>query len=319
LRVLITGITGFAGSHLAEYILAKHPDLEVFGIMRWRSRTENIESIRSQVELIECDLRDATSVKKLMAHVRPDKIFHLAAQSFVPSSWNAPAESLATNVLGQLNVFEAVRELDIDPWIQIACSSEEYGLVHEDELPIKEDNPLRPLSPYAVSKVGQDYLAYQYFKSFGLKAVRTRGFNHDGPRRGDVFVSSNFAKQLVEVEKGKKEPVIHVGNLEARRDFSDVRDIVRGYWLSVERCEPGEVYNICSGKAYSIQEVLDRLIELSGAKVDVQEDPSRLRPSDVPVLLGDNTKFRNATNWKPEIPYDKTLSDMLDYWRERIN
>lgn len=318
MRVLITGITGFAGSHLAEYILAKHPDLEVFGIMRWRSRTENIESIRNQVELIECDLRDATSVKNLMARVLPDKIFHLAAQSFVPSSWNAPAESLATNVLGQLNIFEAIRELDIDPWIQIACSSEEYGLVHEDELPIKEENPLRPLSPYAVSKVGQDYLAYQYFKSFGLKAVRTRGFNHDGPRRGDVFVSSNFAKQLVEVEKGKKEPVIHVGNLEARRDFSDVRDIVRGYWLAVERCEPGEVYNICCGKAYSIQEVLDRLIELSGAKVDIQEDPSRLRPSDVPVLLGDNTKFRNATNWKPEIPYDKTLSDMLDYWRERI-
>ncbi len=318
MRVLITGITGFAGSHLAEYILAEHPDLEVFGIMRWRSRTENIESIRSQVELIECDLRDATSVKKLMAHVRPDKIFHLAAQSFVPSSWNAPAESLTTNVLGQLNVFEAVRELDIDPWIQIACSSEEYGLVHEDELPIKEENPLRPLSPYAVSKVGQDYLAYQYFKSFGLKAVRTRGFNHDGPRRGDVFVSSNFAKQLVEVEKGKKEPVIHVGNLEARRDFSDVRDIVRAYWLAVERCEPGEVYNICSGKAYSIQEVLDRLIELSGAKVDVQQDPSRLRPSDVPVLLGDSSKFRKATNWEPKIPYDKTLSDMLDYWRERI-
>ena len=319
MRVLITGITGFAGSHLAEYILAKHPDLEVFGIMRWRSRTENIESIRNQVELIECDLRDATSVKKLVARVRPDKIFHLAAQSFVPSSWNAPAESLATNVLGQLNIFEAIRELDIDPWIQIACSSEEYGLVHEDELPIKEENPLRPLSPYAVSKVGQDYLAYQYFKSFGIKAVRTRGFNHDGPRRGDVFVSSNFAKQLVEVEKGKKEPVIHVGNLEARRDFSDVRDIVRAYWLSIERCEPGEVYNICCGKAYSIQEVLDRLIELSGVKVDVQEDPSRLRPSDVPVLLGDNTKFRNATNWEPEIPYDKTLSDMLDYWRERLS
>ncbi len=318
MRVLITGITGFAGSHLAEYILAKHPELEVFGIMRWRSRTENIESIRGQVDLVECDLRDATSVKNLIARVRPDKIFHLAAQSFVPSSWNAPAESLATNVLGQLNIFEAVRELDIDPWVQIACSSEEYGLVHEDELPIKETNPLRPLSPYAVSKVGQDYLAYQYFKSFGLKTVRTRGFNHDGPRRGDVFVSSNFAKQLVEVEKGKKAPVIHVGNLAARRDFSDVRDIVHGYWLSVECCEPGEVYNICSGKAYSIQEVLDRLIELSGVKVEVQQDPTRLRPSDVPVLLGDNTKFRKATKWEPKIPYDRTLSDMLDYWRERV-
>jgi len=191
-------------------------------------------------------------------------------------------------------------------------------LVHEDELPIKETNPLRPLSPYAVSKIGQDYLAYQYHKSFGLKVVRTRAFNHDGPRRGEVFVSSNFAKQLIEVEKGKKPAVLHVGNLEARRDFTDVRDVVRGYWLATERCEAGEVYNICSGKAYSIQEVLDRLIELSGVQVKVETDPSRLRPSDVPVLLGDYTKFKKATGWEPEIPYDKTLADMLEYWRETV-
>ena len=318
MRVLITGITGFAGSHLAEFLLEDHPDVELFGIMRWRSRTENIEAIQHRLRLLECDLRDATSVKQLIARVRPDRIFHLAAQSFVPSSWNAPAESLTTNILGQLNIFEAVREIEIDPWIQIACSSEEYGLVHQDELPIKETNPLRPLSPYAVSKVGQDYLAYQYFKSFGLKAVRTRGFNHDGPRRGDVFVSSNFAKQLVEVEKKKKPPVIHVGNLDARRDFSDVRDIVRGYWLALEHCEPGEVYNICCGKDYSIREVLDRLIELSGVEVKVEQDPTRLRPSDVPVLLGDNTKFVERTGWKPAIDYDKTLQDMIDYWRERV-
>jgi len=318
LRALITGITGFAGSHLAEFILSNHPDVEVYGIMRWRSRTENIEAIEQRVKLVECDLRDATSVKTLLGRVRPDMVFHLAAQSYVPSSWNAPGESLTTNIIGQLNIFEAVRELKIEPWIQIACSSEEYGLVKEDELPIKETNPLRPLSPYAVSKVGQDYLGYQYHMSFGLKVVRTRGFNHDGPRRGDVFVSSNFAKQLVEVEKGKRPAVIHVGNLEARRDFSDVRDIVRGYWLSLERCEAGEVYNLCSGKAYSIQEVLDRLIELSGAKVKIEQDPARLRPSDVPVLIGDCTKFREVTGWKPEIPYDKTLADMLDYWRGKI-
>jgi len=318
LRALITGITGFAGSHLAEFILSNHPDVEVYGIMRWRSRTENIEAIEKRVQLVECDLRDATSVKTLLGRVRPDKVFHLAAQSYVPASWNAPGESLTTNIIGQLNIFEAVRELKIEPWIQIACSSEEYGLVHEDELPIKETNPLRPLSPYAVSKVGQDYLGYQYHMSFGLKVVRTRGFNHDGPRRGDVFVSSNFAKQLVEVEKGKRPAVIHVGNLEARRDFSDVRDIVRGYWLSLERCEAGEVYNLCSGKAYSIQEVLDRLIELSGVKVKIEQDPARLRPSDVPVLIGDCTKFREVTGWKPEIPYDKTLADMLDYWRGKI-
>ena len=318
MRVLITGITGFAGSHLADYILANHPGVEIFGILRWRSRTENIEAIQEKLTLSECDLRDATSVKQTVARVRPDRIFHLAAQSFVPSSWNAPAESLTTNIIGQLNVFEAVRELQIDPWIQIACSSEEYGLVHANELPIREDNPLRPLSPYAVSKVGQDYLGYQYYKSFNLKVVRTRGFNHDGPRRGDVFVSSNFAKQLVEIERGKKPPVILVGNLDARRDFTDVRDIVRGYWLSLERCTPGEVYNLCSGKDYLIRDVLDTLIRLSGVEVKIEQDVARLRPSDVPVLLGDATRFREATGWTPEIPYEKTLADMLDYWRGRI-
>ena len=319
MRVLITGITGFAGSHLAEYVLTNHSDATVFGTMRWRSRTENIRDIESQVELIECDLRDLSSCKKLMERVRPDRIFHLAAQSFVPSSWNAPAESLTTNILGQLNIFEAVRAYDIDPWIQIACSSEEYGMVYENELPIRETNPLRPLSPYAVSKVGQDVLGYQYCQSFGTKVVRTRGFNHDGPRRGDVFVSSNFAKQLIAIEKGKQDPVIHVGNLEARRDFTDVRDIVRGYWLALDGgCEPGEAYNLCSGKDYRIKEVLDLLIEMSGQNVEVREDPERLRPSDVPVLLGAATKFREATGWEPKIPYEQTLSDMLDYWRAEV-
>ena len=320
MKALITGITGFAGSHLAEYILGEHRDYEVYGTMRWRSRTENIRDIESKLQLIECDLRDSSSVKKLIERVEPDRIFHLAAQSFVPSSWNAPAESLSTNILGQLNVFEAVRALNFDPWIQIACSSEEYGMVYENELPIKETNPLRPLSPYAVSKVGQDYLGYQYCQSFGMKVIRTRGFNHDGPRRGDVFVSSNFAKQLVAIEKGKKPPLIEVGNLEARRDFTDVRDIVRGYWLALDgNCEPGEAYNIASGTDWSIQDVLDKLIELSGQKVEVREDPARLRPSDVPVLLGDASKFRKATGWTTSIPYEQTLQDMLDYWRAEID
>jgi len=319
LRVLITGITGFAGSHLAEYLLREHESVEVYGTMRWRSRTENIESIKSRIELLECDLRDASSVKQLIERVQPDRIFHLAAQSFVPSSWNAPAESLTTNILGQLHIFEAVRASGLNPWIQIACSSEEYGLVHEDELPITEDNPLRPLSPYAVSKVGQDYLGYQYFKSFGMKIVRTRGFNHDGPRRGDVFVSSNFAKQIVEVEKEIRAPVIKVGNLEAKRDFTDVRDIVRGYWLALDgHCEAGAAYNLCSGTAYVIRDVLGELIEMSNVKVKVEEDPERLRPSDVPVLLGDASKFKDATGWKPSIPYSRTLRDMLDYWRAEI-
>ncbi|MDA0999631.1 MAG: GDP-mannose 4,6-dehydratase [bacterium] len=316
-RVLITGITGFAGSHLVDYLLTL-PDVEIYGMRRWRSRTEHIDHLTTQVKLLECDLRDQTSVNRLVAEVRPEKIFHLAAQSFVPTSWSAPEESLHTNIIGTLHLFEAVRQAGIDPLIQVACSSEEYGKVLPDEVPIKETNPLRPLSPYAVSKVGTDMLAYQYFQSFGMKTIRTRGFNHTGPRRGDVFVCSNFAKQIVEIEKGRREPVIRVGNLEARRDFTDVRDMVRAYWLSLGRCEPGEVYNISSGTSWRIQEVLDMLLVRSEAKVKVEPDPERMRPSDVQVLEGDNTKFREATGWKPEISFEQTLQDILAYWRERL-
>lgn len=319
MRVLITGITGFVGSHLAEYILKHHPGVEIYGIRRWRSRTENIEHLLDKIHVLECNLVDASSVKTLIADVRPDKIFHLAAQSFVPSSWNAPAESLTTNIISQLNIFEAMRESKLlDTWIQIACSSEEYGMVYPDEVPIKETNPLRPLSPYAVSKVSQDYLAYQYYMSYGIKAVRTRGFNHTGPRRGEVFVCSNFSKQGVEIEKGKRPPVIYVGNIEARRDFTDVRDMVHAYWLSLEKCEPGEVYNISSGSAIAISELLNMVIANTGRKIEVKSDPARLRPSDVPLLLGDYSKFHKATGWKPEIPFQQTLSDIMDYWREMI-
>jgi GDP-4-dehydro-6-deoxy-D-mannose reductase len=319
MRVLITGITGFAGSHLAEYILREHPGAAIFGIRRWRSRIENIEHLLDQITVIECNLTDASSVKALIADVRPDKIFHLAAQSYVPSSWNAPAESLTTNIIGQLNIFEALRQSKLeDCWVQIACSSEEYGMVYPDELPIKETNPLRPLSPYAVSKVGQDYLAYQYYMSYGIKAVRTRGFNHTGPRRGEVFVCSNFSKQAVEIERKRRPPVINVGNLDARRDFTDVRDMVHGYWLALESCEPGDVYNICTGNAISIRDLLNMVLANINVEVEVKQDPSRLRPSDVPLLEGDYSKFAAATGWKPQIPFNKTLADIIDYWRARI-
>jgi len=314
MRVLITGITGFAGSHLADLCLTKK-DVEVYGIIRWRSRTENIEHIWDRLRLLECDLRDASSTRDVIEEIRPDRIFHLAAQSFVPTSWKAPTESLTTNVIGQVNVFEAVRKLDIDCAIQIACSSEEYGMVFPEEVPIRESNPLRPLSPYGVSKVGQDMLGYQYFMSYGMKIVRTRGFNHTGPRRGPVFVCSDFAKQIVDIEKGVREPYMEVGNLDARRDFTDVRDMVRAYWLALEKGKPGTAYNICTGTSFSIREILDMLIGISGVKVDVRTDKGRLRPSDVPLLQGDNSLFSGDTGWKPEIPMEKTLSDLLDFWR----
>ena len=313
-RVLVTGVTGFAGSHLVDY-MAERGDAEIWGIQRWRSRTENIEHLRGSMKLVECDLRDAESTRDTIEQIKPDWIFHLAAQSFVPTSWKAPTESLTTNVLGQLHLFEACRRLGLKPRIQVACSSEEYGMVHEDELPIRETNPLRPLSPYAVSKVAQDMLGYQGWMSWKIDCVRTRGFNHEGPRRGPVFVASDFAKQIADIERGLKPPVIHVGNLEARRDFTDVRDMVRAYWLALEKCEGGEVYNICSGKAWRIRDVLDLLLGMTKQKIEVREDPARLRPSDVPVLLGDHSKFTDRTGWKPSIPFEQTLKDMLEFWR----
>jgi GDP-4-dehydro-6-deoxy-D-mannose reductase len=307
-------VTGFAGSHLVDYMLARG-DCEIIGIQRWRSRTENIEHFIDRITMLECDLRDATSTRDTLERARPEWIFHLAAQSFVPTSWIAPTESLMTNVLAQVNLFEAVRHLGLRCRIQLACSSEEYGLVLADEVPIKETNPLRPLSPYAVSKVAQDMLGYQYWMSWKLDCVRTRGFNHEGPRRGPVFVASDFAKQIADIERGKRPPVIFVGNLESKRDFTDVRDMVRAYWLALEKCEPGEVYNICRGRAWSIREVLDLLLGMTKSKIEVREDRERLRPSDVPVLLGDNSKFVQATGWQPTIPFEQTLRDMLDHWR----
>jgi len=316
-RVLVTGVTGFAGSHLVDYLLDRK-DCEIFGIQRWRSRTENIEHFADRITILECDLRDASSTRDTFDQVRPDWIFHLAAQSFVPTSWSAPTESLTTNILGQVNIFEAVRRLGLKCRIQLACSSEEYGLVHPSETPITESNPLRPLSPYAVSKVAQDLLAYQYWQSYRLHAVRTRGFNHTGPRRGEVFVTSNFARQIVEIEKGRREPVVWVGNLDALRDFTDVRDMVRGYWLALEHGAPGEVYNLCSGRGHTIRQVLEILLGLAHIKVDVREDPARKRPSDVGLLVGDCSKFRQITGWEPTISFEVTLKDLLEYWRQRV-
>jgi GDP-4-dehydro-6-deoxy-D-mannose reductase len=317
MRVLITGVTGFVGSHLADFLVAR-AGLEVCGTHRWRSRMDNVEHLRARLALVECDLRDPGAARRLLSAVRPDRIFHLAAQSYVPTSWMSPSETITGNVTCQLNLLEAVRESGVATRIHVAGSSEEYGLVHKDELPIREENPLRPLSPYAVSKVAQDYLAYQYWMSHRVHTVRTRGFNHTGPRRGDVFVTSNFARQIAEIEKGLREPVVRVGNLEAIRDFTDVRDMVQAYWLALERGEPGEVYNICSGRGYTVRQVLDILLGLASVRVEVQEDPERLRPSDVGVLLGDCTRFQRITGWKPTIPFEVTLKDLLEYWRRRV-
>ena len=320
MRVLITGITGFAGSHLADYILENHPEAEIFGFKRWRSRDENIIHILDKVEFHDADIKDFTAVNRFIGEIKPEKIFHLAAQSFVPASWKSPMETLDTNIAGQVNLFEAIRQhgLADKTVIQIACSSEEYGLVHEDEVPIKESNPLRPLSPYAVSKITQDYLGYQYHESYGIKAIRTRTFNHTGPRRGEVFVISTFSKQIALIENDLIDPVMKVGNLDAQRDFTDVRDVVRAYWIATEKCTPGKVYNIASGTTHTIQSVLDKLLAMSNKEIKVVQDPERMRPSDVQILLGDASKFSKQTGWKPEISFDQTLEDTLNYWRKKI-
>jgi GDP-4-dehydro-6-deoxy-D-mannose reductase len=268
MKILITGISGFAGSHLADYFL-KAGGHEVCGTIKWRSNRDNIRHIEDRIRLLECDIKDAFAMKTVIQAVKPDQIFHLAAQSYVPFSWRVPQETIDTNIMGELNLFEAVRAVGIDPLIHIAGSSEEYGLVHPDELPITESNPLRPLSPYAVSKVAQDFLGYQYFKSYGMKIVRTRAFNHTGPRRGEVFVTSNFARQLIEIERGRKEPVLHVGNLEAVRDFTDVRDVVRAYALALDKATPGEVYNIASGSGIKIKELLNKLVAITKAEITI--------------------------------------------------
>lgn len=319
IRVLITGISGFIGSHLAEFCLGM-PEVEVYGTVlshHLGDEMARIGHLRGKVKLFECDLTNRVAVARTLGQIKPDKIFHLAAQSFVPTSWESPEDTLCDNIIAELNIFEVCRELGINPVIQIAGSSEEYGLVMKDETPIKETNPLRPLSPYAVSKIGQDMLAFQYHQSYNLKTVITRCFNTEGPRRGRMFVISSFAWQIAEIEKGRQEPVIKVGNLDSYRDFTDVRDTVRGLWLATEKCNYGEAYNIGSGKTHKIEDVLNDLISFSKKAIKIEKDPGRMRPSDVTMLWSDSTKFRNATGWEPKIDFKQTILDTLDYWRSQ--
>ena len=323
MRALITGITGFVGSHLAEYILENHPDVEVGGMLRWRSPRDNIESILDKIILHYGNLNDFSSIEKIFTEYQPDIIFHLAAQSYVDFSFIAPIDTLETNVVGTCNLLEVAKQLKqlqgYDPVIHICSSSEVYGQVKEDEIPIKEDNPLRPASPYAVSKVGEDMLALQYWTSWQLKTIRTRMFTHTGPRRGEVFVVSNFARQIATIEFGLAEPVVKVGNLESVRTFSDVRDAVRAYWLLVNKCRPGEVYNIGGTETMTIGQMLEKLLAISTVKdIKVEVDPARLRPSDVTLQVPCFDKFYKATGWKPEISFDKTLEDTLNYWRKLL-
>lgn len=263
-------------------------------------------------------LLDLPALKELFATVQPDCVFHLAAQAFVPASWADPWSTLENNIRGQLNVLLASVSLKALPRVLVVGSADEYGIVTADELPVCETNPLRPNSPYAVSKVAQDMLGYQYYASHKLPVVRVRPFNHIGPGQSPAFVTSDFAKQIAEAEVGLRDAVMHVGNLEARRDFSDVRDIVRGYHLAITKGRPGEVYNLGAEQSHPIREVLDALLALSDTPITVKQDPTRLRPSDVPEVVSDCSRFRSLTGWRAAIPLEQSLSDILNHWRKTV-
>ena len=322
-KVLITGIGGFVGSHLADFILKEFPQIQVLGLIRWWEPKDNINHILDKITLCYGDLTDMPSLEKLLADHQPDVIFHMAAQSYVDFSFLAPITTLETNIVGTANLLEAVKKLKFtlgyDPVVHIASSSEVYGQVEENEIPIKENNPFRPASPYAVSKVGEDMLSFQYWLSWKIKTIRTRMFTHTGPRRGEVFVESNFAKQIASIEAGLQPAVVKVGNLESIRTFLDIKDALRAYWLLVTKCPPGEVYNIGGVETMTVGEMLKKLLKLSTVKnISVEVDPARLRPSDVTLQIPCIDKFVVATGWKPEIKFEKTLEDLLNYWREKI-
>ena len=314
MKALITGISGFAGSYLAEFLLDKR--YKVFGTFYDKSTFSNLNGCMDKIKIFKCDIRNYNSLRAIIEKVRPDELYHLAAISFVPTSLKDPKLTFDTNLYGTLNLYQAVIEQKINPKILFVGSADEYGIVKDSNLPIKEERPLQPVNPYSISKASADYLSYFYFKSYGLNIVRVRSFNHIGPRQSPEFVCSNFSKQIVEIEKGMKEPVIMVGNLEAKRDFTDVKDMVRAYWLAIQKTEAGEVYNICSERTVQIKELLNKLLRLSSKKIEVTEDPKRMRSSDNPILQGDCSKFRRRSGWKPKIPLDKTLKDILKYWRK---
>jgi GDP-4-dehydro-6-deoxy-D-mannose reductase len=318
LRALITGIAGFAGSHLADYLLGRG-DVQVAGISLPADGTRNVQHILARITLCPADLSDSPRVCALCERLQPDLIFHLAAQASVERSWQNPAETLVNNVTAQLNLLQAMVDLQLRCRMLVVGSADEYGLVRAEDLPIDEDTALRPVNPYAVSKIAQDYLGYQYHLSHGLPVVRVRPFGHIGPRQGPGFAVADFARQIARIEASLQEPLLRVGNLSAQRDLTDVRDMVRGYYLALTKGKAGEVYNLGSSRAYVISDVLSRLLEMSQVPVRVEMDTSRLRPSDVPVLISDSRRIKADTGWEPQYDTDVTLREVLDYWRQRVH
>ena len=324
-RCLITGITGMVGSHLVDFLL-ENTDWTIHGLCRWNDDFSNLNHIiprinsGDRINLVYGDLNDYPSLQRAVGISKPDFVFHLAAQSYPKTSFSAPLETLQTNILGTANLLESIRKSDYDPVVHVCASSEVFGRVSADKLPIDEEVTFHPASPYAISKVGTDLVGRFYGEAYGLKVMTTRMFTHTGPRRGDVFAESTFAKQIAMIEAGQLPPVIKVGNLDSMRTWSDVRDAVRAYYLLVTKNPlPGEYYNIGGTYSCTVRKMLEHLISLSTVKdIKVEIDPSRLRPIDADLQVPDTTKFTEHTGWKPQITFEKTMLDLLNYWRDAV-
>lgn len=323
---LITGITGMVGSHLADYLL-RYTDWKIFGLVRWDDRMDNIEHHMNKINaghritLLNGDINDLSSLLVAFKTAAPDYVFHLAAQSYPKTSFDSPLETLETNILGTAKVLDAIRHLGQSPVVHVCASSEVFGRVPKELLPIHEDVTFHPASPYAISKVGTDLIGRFYAEAYDMKVMTTRMFTHTGPRRGDVFAESSFAKQIAMIEAGKSIPVLKVGNLNSLRTWSDVRDAVRAYYkLVTVNPIPGEYYNIGGSHTCSVGDMLEYLLSQSTVKnIKVEIDPGRLRPIDADLQIPDTTKFKSHTGWKPIIPFEKTMDDLLNYWRDRVN
>lgn len=317
-KALITGITGFAGSYLAQYLL-ETKKYEVSGTYLIEDSLKNVGKIKNKLNLIKADLSEEKSVFKIIENVAPDIIFHLAALTSPFDSFSNPTKTLTNNISLQINLLEGIRKHKLhNTKILIVSSADIYGLVKKEDLPIDERTPLMPTSPYSVSKIAQDFLGLTYFLSYGLKIIRVRPFNHVGPKQSSHFVVSSFAKQIAEIEKGKRKPILRVGNLEAKRDFTDVKDMVHAYTLAIEKGKYGDVYNIGSGISYGISDILGKLVSMSSFSIKIEKDEALFRPIDNPDLICDASKFIKLTGWKPQIPIDVTLKNTLDYWRNII-
>ncbi len=322
MKILVTGSTGFVGSHLVDLLLKKK-NLKIFCTKRYHlSRLDNVKHFYNKVKWVDCDITDPVSTLKIIKEIKPDKIFHFAAESFVSPSWDHPHRYMSVNYIGTLNILEAIRQLKLKSKIILPGSGEEYGEINKSELPILESTILRPVNPYAVTKIAQDLIGYVYYKSYGLNVIRTRTFNHEGPRREKVFGISSYAYQIACIEKGLQKPEIKIGHITDKRNFTHVKDIVEAYWLSSIKCEPGELYligNENKNSIYTFKQALEKLISFSKvSKISYRIYKPFVRPTNVPYLIADTKKFKKKTGWKIKYTFDQMLLDTLNYWRSNV-